>query len=335
MSIRPYADAADQYWRAGWANPIPVKGKRHPAPGYTGYDGATVSYPDLQAWKDGDEGAYNIALRLPGDVVGIDVDAYDGRSGAESLARAEERLGTLPLAPRSTSREPWEPSGIRFYRVPAGVNLRGAEKRFTATFGDHVDIIRREHRYAVVWPSLHPDTERTYAWYGPDGNPGSIPRPAELPDLPAAWVEFLTVPAAGEPPAAPPAAGPSPWDLPRQFTREQAIEFVRPHFEALRQAPEGTINNRLNTAAFMISHFVPVFWSRDEAEQWLLTALRETAYDGRTWRAETTIASGLEAAGWRAELVEPPLGDAGDGPGTVLRRGVFAGIGRRQRAEPE
>jgi hypothetical protein len=311
VTVRPYADAARQYWAAGWANPIPVKGKWPPPTGYTGYDGATVSWPDVQAWLDGDEAGHNIALRLPGDVVGIDVDAYDGKIGAASLAAAEEELGPLPATFRSTSRAPFEESGIRLYRVPAGTNLRGAEKRFRARFGDHVDIIRRDHRYTVVWPSVHPETGVTYQWYGAQGDHADIPRPQHLPELPAAWVEFLTIPAdqqnqddsRAEP--GPSMAGSSPWDLPRQFTREQATDFVRPHFEALRAAPEGTINNRLNDAAFVLSHFVPTFWSRAEATRWLLDALNDTAYDGKTWRAESTIASGLSAPGWRAELLEP------------------------------
>lgn len=309
MTVRPYADAARQYWAAGWANPIPVKGKWPPPSGYTGHDGATVSWPDIQAWIDGDEAGHNIALRLPGDVIGIDVDAYDGKVGEASLTAAEAELGPLPPTIRSTSRAPFEASGIRLYRVPAGSNLRGAEKRFRARYGDHVDIIRRDHRYAVVCPSVHPETGVTYQWYDADCGDAEIPRPQELPELPSAWVNFLTSPTEqeqqperdAEPRSSVPST--SPWDLPRQFTRQQAIDFIAPHFEALRNAPTGTINNRLNDAAVILGHFVPAFWTRAEAVLFLHDALKDTAYDGQTWRAESTIASGIDAKTWRAELL--------------------------------
>ncbi len=301
----PYGEAAEQYWRAGWANPIPVQGKWPPPTGYTGYEGRTVSWPDLQAWREGPEAAYNIALRLPGDVVGIDVDAHDGKPGYISLGNAERDLGTLPDSPMSTARGRDSQSGIRFYRVPSGVDLRGAEKRFRARYGEGVDIIRRDHRYAVVWPSVHPQTGTMYQWHAwYSAGPVDIPRPTHLPALPAEWVEFLTAPLG-------PALGqvtpgtPSQWDdFPRQFTREQAAEFIAPHFAALRSARVGTINNRLNDAAVAVGHFVPAFWTYADAERWLMQDLRYTAYDGETWRAETTIASGLTARTWRAELVE-------------------------------
>lgn len=312
-----YAAAARDYWRAGWANPIPVRGKWPPPPGYTGYEGRAVSYPDLQAWIDGEEAAFNIALRLPGDIVGIDVDAYDDKVGAESLSHAEAELGPLPPSYRCTSRAPFGESGIRFYRVPPAANLRGAEKKFRARFGDHVDIIRRDHRYAVTWPSIHPESGDVYQWYDADGAECAIPSPATLTALPESWVDFIAGPAAadqGDQPESRPDAprstsSPSPWDLPRQFTREQAIDFIRPHFEALRSARVGTINNRLNDAAFVLSHFVPTFWSTAEATQFLIDALADTEYDGKTWLAESTIHSGLSAPGWQAELLETPTLD--------------------------
>lgn len=320
MNVRPYADSAQRYWRAGWANPIPVRGKTSPVAGYTGYEGANVSWPDLQAWLDGPEASHNVALRLPGDIVGIDVDAYDGKVGESSLAAAEAELGPLPASYRSTSRPPFHASGIRFYRITTSTDLRGAEKRFVAHYGDHVDILRRDHRYAMVWPSVHPDTGVTYLWYDPVGERCDPPSPASLPELPQAWQEFLKNPAAGSESQSDKghhdntvSVGESPWDLPREFTRTQAEDFVRPAFEHLRCAPNGTINNRLNEAAVTIGHFVPTFWSRTQAEAWLLDALTSTVYDGKTWRAEATIASGLNAKTWRAVLIQhKTTGDPAD-----------------------
>lgn len=352
---RPYADAAGAYWRAGWACPIPVAGKWPPPEGYTGRDGRNVTWPDLQRWTAGPEAGHNIALRLPADVVGIDVDAYDGRAGGESLAAAETELGALPLTVRSTARPPWEASGIRLYRVPLGASLRGAEKRFRARFGEGVDIIRRDHRYAVVWPSVHPGTGTVYTWYE-IGAGADLPRPVDLAELPAAWVEFLTndeAPAdrssitGASAPAVRPATD-SVWDtLPRQFTRDQAIEFCRPHVEALRGAATGTINNRLNEAAFTLGHFVPHILTTHEAHRWLRWALEGTEYDGATWKAADTIRSAWAAPKWRAELVEAgaegstapastaiPHDDAASVASVPIRRGQFAGVAGRRRTEP-
>src|SRR5687767_12677953 len=94
----PYATAAATYWTAGWRGvlPLPARKKADPPRGFTGGAGVDPSFPDLQAWSDGREGGGNIGLRLPIDVIGIDVDAYDGKAGALTLARAENDHGKLP-----------------------------------------------------------------------------------------------------------------------------------------------------------------------------------------------------------------------------------------------
>jgi hypothetical protein len=119
-------------------------------------------------------------------VIGIDVDNYGTKPGAQTIADREQQWGRLPYSPRSTSRQEGgdTASGIRFYRVPAGVE-----------FVDRlpgVEIIQQHHRYVVCWPSIHPDTGRRYRWYGIDGGElASPPALDDLPDLPAAWVEGL------------------------------------------------------------------------------------------------------------------------------------------------
>src|SRR6478752_5484557 len=100
----PYALAAPVYQRAGWRGVIPVRGKWPPPTGWTGAEGRWPSYPDIQTWVDGPEGSQNIALRLPGDVLGVDVDAYGGKHGAATLASCEAEWGELPATWRSTSR---------------------------------------------------------------------------------------------------------------------------------------------------------------------------------------------------------------------------------------
>ncbi len=200
----PYAEAAWAYRSVGWAGPLPVAAKgrqlggrrvgtgKSPIPsGFTGYAGAWPSGPDVQAWCDGPEAGDNIALRLPETVYGLDVDAYGDKHGAATLAALVAQAGPLPSTWSSTSRGPGQPARIHLFRaaLPDGrlwVNKPGGE-------GSGIESVHYAHRYAVVAPSIHPDTEQPYRWYRPDGTPSDRPpRPDELAELPAAWVALLS-----------------------------------------------------------------------------------------------------------------------------------------------
>lgn len=182
----PYGHAAAIYWTAGWRGvlPLPASAKAPVPTGWTGAQGAWPSYADVFTWTEGPECTGNIALRLPQHVIGIDVDAYDGKPGAATLARLEGEHGPLPATWRATSRDDGS-SGIRFFRVPEGLAWPGG---FPG-----IEIIQHRHRYAVVWPSLHPEG-RTYRWIDPAGNDviGQVPHVDDLPDLPDAWVQGIT-----------------------------------------------------------------------------------------------------------------------------------------------
>lgn len=182
----PYASAAPVYWSAGWRGvlPLPTSTKGPVPKGYTGNAGIWPSYPDMQAWiEDRPDG--NIALRLPPDVLGIDVDAYDSKAGGLVLTALEAQIGALPATWRTTSRDDGV-SGIRLYRIPVGL-------RWPGILGPGIETIRHEHRYAVVWPSAHPNGG-TYRWITPEGATSleSVPTIDDLPELPAAWVEHFT-----------------------------------------------------------------------------------------------------------------------------------------------
>ncbi len=191
-SLAPYGDAARLYYDAGWRGVVPVEGKSRPLPGYTGSSGQDTSWPDVFTWvSDPKTARLNIALRLPADVIGIDVDAYEGRNGARTRAALERLWGALPPTYTSTSRTDGA-SGIRFYRVAADLTWPANLDEFTDG-PSHVDIIRRSHRYAVVAPSIHPTTGAVYRWTGPDGGPvDKPPGPGDLPVLPHAWVRGIT-----------------------------------------------------------------------------------------------------------------------------------------------
>lgn len=209
-----YRDAHPVYRKAGWIGPLPLAdGTKWPPPeGWTGWHGAYPSYADSEAWCDCTDyrETHQIALRMADGVIGIDIDHYGDKRGADTIAEGERRWGPLPDGPRSSARGDG-PAGIRFFRVPRGTVLRTALGFRELGIGS-VEIIQRHHRYAVVWPSVHP-TGSTYLWYGTDA-PDGPPRVADLPALPAAWVEALA--SNGEPGEA-------------EATPEQVQEFSRGH----------------------------------------------------------------------------------------------------------
>jgi hypothetical protein len=189
----PYGDAAWAYRRAGWQGVIPVGyGRRRKSPpfkGFTGWAGADPSGPDVQTWVDGPEAHWNIGLHLPTGIVVPDVDAYNG--GDRTLARLEASVGhPLPPTWSSTSKGQGSPSRHRFYRadLPEG-----------RVWHDHpggiksgIDALHVGHRYAVVWPSIHPSGDG-YFWYDPDGELWEgVPSPNELTVLDDAWVTELS-----------------------------------------------------------------------------------------------------------------------------------------------
>jgi hypothetical protein len=196
-SAGPYARAAGAYWEAGWAGvlPLPAGAKSPPPHGYTGWAGVEPSGADVQAWVDGPQGAGNVALRLPEGVYGLDVDAYGSKSGATALGALVYDHGPLPPTWRVSARDDGV-SGIRLYRavLPPGRRWRDEP----GGHGAGIEAIHVGHRYAVVWPSVHPDTGTVYRWYPPrdvDRGPyEGLPRPDELPELPPVWIEALSEP---------------------------------------------------------------------------------------------------------------------------------------------
>lgn len=191
----PYAYAAWAYRRAGWAGvlPLPPGAKWPPPGGYTGWAGVEPSGADVQAWIDGPEGAGNVALRLPAGVYGLDVDNYGGKHGAAALAALESTCGPLPPTWVVSSRDDGV-SGIRLYRAYLPIGRRWRDQ--PAGGGAGIEAIHLGHRYAVVWPSVHPETGRKYVWTDPGGVTldGPVPELATLPELPAAHVEALSEP---------------------------------------------------------------------------------------------------------------------------------------------
>jgi Bifunctional DNA primase/polymerase, N-terminal/AAA domain len=184
-----YRTSAPLYVGAGWSGvlPLPAGEKSPPPTGYTGEDGVDPDTEAIETWRR-ERGDGNVALRLPEDVVGIDVDNYDGKDGGGTLKALVDRWGPLPPTWISTSRRDTGDtvSGIRLYRIPAGLKLPGQA-------GAGIEIVQHHHRYTVVFPSVNPLTQRMYRWYAPDGEICErVPSAHELAELPRAWLEGLT-----------------------------------------------------------------------------------------------------------------------------------------------
>lgn len=195
-----YNPHAAAWFHAGF-QPLPVIGKAISLPeGFTGYRGRLLTYTDVVGWMF-DRPDDNIALRANG-WVGIDVDHYqkklETKTGGITLALAEAAWGPLPPTWRITARTDDPISGIRLYAVPQGdphlatqIVLPDPE---TGEKCADIEVIQWSHRYAITWPSIHPDLGTPYRLYRPDGTlveNGEVPYLADLPPLPAAWIENL------------------------------------------------------------------------------------------------------------------------------------------------
>jgi hypothetical protein len=218
-----YAAAAAAWRAAGWLGilPLPTRSKTPPPTGYTGVGGRWPTDETIAAWAATTAG--NACLRLPDNVIGVDIDAYDARPGAETLGRLESHHGRLPPSWTVTSRTDGM-SGIRLYAVPPGIRWRGEA-------GPGIDIIQHRHRYAVIPPSIHPEG-REYVLIGPGGElHGPPPTADQLPPLPAAWIAQLREPEL-EPEPQRPAAGDNLGPLDR-FKRRATVDDLRALLDGL------------------------------------------------------------------------------------------------------
>jgi hypothetical protein len=158
--------------------------------GFTGHDGTDVTRENME-WFAKSKPGHNIALRLPDGMMGIDVDAHSGKTGAETAGEAVKRWGALTLTYRSTSRDDGI-SGISLYRIPEGVELCSLIEFKDLGIGD-IEIVQRHHRNVHCWPSIHPQTRQVYRWI--DERDGSVmdrpPAPTDIPELPPRWLDAL------------------------------------------------------------------------------------------------------------------------------------------------
>lgn len=198
------AEIVSEYFNKGFTAPLPLPaGKKTPPPRKT-----TGRVPDITPeqvlgfWEQQSGGSHNVAIRMQTysdaemaklrqetgvesfDIIGIDVDHYNGKKGADHIAELEAKLGPLDRMshPRSSRRGAENPGGHSFFRVPRGFLWKSA-------VCPDVDLLQKTHRYALVYPSVVDNLQ--YQWYLGE-EICEIPSVMDLPWLPQTWVDYLS-----------------------------------------------------------------------------------------------------------------------------------------------
>ena len=143
------AAEAVAYALMGW--PVfPLRGKT-PFKGTRGHLDATTDPAVAAHWWCGRYRGANIGGRVPESMIMIDIDPYHG--GADTLAALQEQYGQLPLTLTDFSGR-YDGGRHYWFRRPPG-KLSG--KRL----GAGIDL-KTSTGYAVLPPSIHPDTGNPY-----------------------------------------------------------------------------------------------------------------------------------------------------------------------------
>jgi hypothetical protein len=152
-------------------------------------------------------GKFNIGLRMPHGMIALDIDAYDGKPGAKSLAALEKSLGKLPPTFCSTSRGDGKKPGdsrIMYFWLPEEYRDYKMHDKPKGNDGG-IEIIQEHHRHANVYPSTHVKTKKVYQWYQAADSTEEVaeddvwfPEPSQAATLPVAWAEYLKDKPVGE-----------------------------------------------------------------------------------------------------------------------------------------
>jgi len=178
-----YESAALDYTLAGF-KVFPTLGKDVLPKGCTGRAG-TVTEEKVHEWiADPKWAKGNTALKFEG-YIGVDVDQYDNKHGADQLAELEAKLGELPATVTSSARGQGQPSRQNFYLIP------DHKAEFVGKAAPDIDILQATHRYALVAPSIHPNGS-AYVWYDSEDQPiDGIPDIGDFEMLPQTWIDYL------------------------------------------------------------------------------------------------------------------------------------------------
>jgi len=186
-----------------------------------GYHDATTDEKQIRKWWGArSKSGIGVACQPSGLVV-IDIDP--GHGGQESFDALLRVLGPLP--PTITASTGGGGTHYVFRCPPTLTRARGH-------LGKGIDV--KLHGYIVVSPSIHPSGNR-YRWQSGLGE-------VELADLPQGWLDAIVPPVVERRETSAPA-----------FTGQSTkygLSALEGECTAVKSAPEGGRNNRLNQAAF-------------------------------------------------------------------------------------
>lgn len=214
--------AALDYVARGWHVFPLAPASKQPATVHGYHDATTDPALVRQWWSERPKAGIGIACIDSGLVV-IDVDPAHG--GDEAFAATVENLGPLPETVEGATG-----GGGRhlLFRRPDDLD----RARGNITRGLDVKL----HGYIVAPPSLHPSGNR-YAWKNPPEH--------GLAQLPAAWVQAIRYPAYRRQ-----LTGPTPRRAATGASTHYGLAALEGECSAVKNAPDGARNNRLNQAAF-------------------------------------------------------------------------------------
>lgn len=176
----PYGIGAETYYLAGFS-PLPAKGKLLMATGASGRH-PMAPFEKIQYWIRVYPNA-NIALRLPENVIALDIDAY--KDDLTRLDVLQTQLGTLPKTWNSDSRG--GTGGKLLYRIPTGT-------KWQSSIGG-ITVVQHTHRYVMAFPSYNRESDSKYLWYnglnGSEVPDNTIPSVDDLSELPDKWIKIL------------------------------------------------------------------------------------------------------------------------------------------------
>jgi hypothetical protein len=155
--------------------------------------GGSAPYPKVVPQP---EAAHRLAFRPPPSVVIFDVDHYDGKMGKYTIDKAEAWLGDLPDTWRVTSRGVDNPSGRYLFRKPVDLDFTDSALHQFADDDGHtsVEIVRTSHRFSWAPGDVNHKNGLTVECFDPMDDKCDLPDVSELPELPEAWVTYLSNP---------------------------------------------------------------------------------------------------------------------------------------------
>lgn len=268
-------ELARRYTTRGW-RPFPVEyGGKRPAVGVR-WGTATATEPTektLNLWFGRDPVNIGIAAKGSGLVI-LDEDT-DG--GMERLC--DDYGQAVPDTYRVRTAKGWH----WYFDAPDQVEI-GNAPGLLADYGFDVRGGRGDGGYVVAAGSVH-ESGHIYTAETSDAHTVELPW----------WLVELLLPEPDHGQTDSPEQGDTPPSHQnRRYTHDQAVEWVERYAVGpLKAATEGNRNDRLNTAACVVGHFVPQFWPEDWAVERLTELAEQVGLDDT--EILPTIRSGLRA----------------------------------------